>query len=113
MLFSKDKRELPTPENAPPGRPERPFSVPASHAVLGTPIEGPYPANLEIAYFGTGCFWGAEEIFWQIPGVYSTAVGYQGGGSPNPTYEEVCSGRTGHTEAVQVVYDPTKVSYQA
>ena len=79
MLFSKSKRELPTPDNALPGRSERPFRVPATHAVLGTPIEGPYPANLEVAYFGTGCFWGAEEIFWQVPGVWSTAVGYQGG----------------------------------
>jgi peptide-methionine (S)-S-oxide reductase len=112
MLFSKFKRELPTPDDALPGHAERPFGVPATHAVLGTPIEGPYPANLEVAFFGTGCFWGAEEIYWQMPGVYSTAVGYQGGVSPNPTYDEVCSGRTGHTEAVQVVYDPTKVSYQ-
>jgi peptide-methionine (S)-S-oxide reductase len=113
MLFSKFKRELPTPADALPGRPERPFTVPTTHAVLGTPIEGPFPANLEVAYFGTGCFWGAEEIFWKMPGVWSTAVGYQGGVSPNPTYEEVCSGRTGHTEAVQVVYDPAKVTYQA
>jgi peptide-methionine (S)-S-oxide reductase len=82
------------------------------HTVLGTPIEGPWPANLEVAVFGMGCFWGAERIFWRTPGVYSTSVGYAGGHTPNPTYEEVCSGRTGHTEAVQVVYDPAVVTYE-
>jgi peptide-methionine (S)-S-oxide reductase len=81
------------------------------HAVLGTSLTPPYPDGLEIAIFGLGCFWGAERTFWQTPGVYSTSVGYAGGHTPNPTYEEVCSGRTGHTEAVQVVFDPTKVSY--
>jgi peptide-methionine (S)-S-oxide reductase len=111
MLFSRFKRELPTSDNALPGRPERPFRVPKTHAVLGTPIEGPYPDGLEVAVFGTGCFWGTEEIFWQVPGVWSTAVGYAGGVTPNPTYDEVCSGGTGHTEVVQVVFDPAKVSY--
>ncbi|MEV0127377.1 peptide-methionine (S)-S-oxide reductase MsrA [Dactylosporangium sp. NPDC050688] len=86
--------------------------VAATHTVLGTPLRGPWPAGLEVAYFGMGCFWGAERIFWRIPGVHSTAVGYQGGFTANPTYEETCSGRTGHTEAVQVVYDPSKVSYE-
>jgi peptide-methionine (S)-S-oxide reductase len=112
MLFSKFKRELPSQTEALPGHPQRPYDVPRLHAVLGNPIEGPYPDRLEVAYFGMGCFWGAERIFWRTPGVWSTAVGYQGGISPNPTYEEVCSGRTGHTEAVQVVFDPTQVSYE-
>jgi peptide-methionine (S)-S-oxide reductase len=80
--------------------------------VLGTPIQPPFPENLEIAYFGLGCFWGAERIFWQTPGVYSTAVGYSGGYTPNPTYEEVCTGQTGHTEVVMVVFDPAKVTYE-
>jgi peptide-methionine (S)-S-oxide reductase len=82
------------------------------HTVLGTPLQGPWPENLAVAVFGMGCFWGAERIFWRTPGVYSTSVGYAGGHTPNPTYEEVCSGRTGHTEAVQVVYDPAVVSYE-
>jgi peptide-methionine (S)-S-oxide reductase len=112
MLFSKLKRELPSSDDALPGRDERPYPLPATHAVLGNPIEGPYPENLEIAYFGLGCFWGAERKFWQTPGVWSTAAGYQGGISTHPTYEEVCSGRTGHTEAVQVVFDPKLVSYE-
>jgi peptide-methionine (S)-S-oxide reductase len=112
VLFSQFKRKLPSSDEALPGRAQRPFSVPATHAVLGTPIEGPYPDGLEVAVFGMGCFWGAERIFWQTPGVWSTAVGYAGGSTPNPTYEETCSGRTGHTEAVQVVFDPAKVSYR-
>ncbi|GAA2391465.1 peptide-methionine (S)-S-oxide reductase MsrA [Dactylosporangium salmoneum] len=103
--------DLPTAESAIPGR-DTEMPVAARHTVLGTPLRGPWPAGLEVAYFGMGCFWGAERIFWRIPGVYSTAVGYQGGFTRNPTYEETCSGRTGHTEAVQVVYDPAKVSYE-
>ena len=111
MLFSRFKRQLPTPDEALPGRAERPYPVPAHHAVLGNPIEGPYPENLEVAVFAEGCFWGAEKAFWQIPGVWSTAAGYIAGETPNPTYEEVCSGQTGHTEAVQVVFDPAVVTY--
>jgi peptide-methionine (S)-S-oxide reductase len=105
------KHELPTPDAALPGRDE-PMRVPATHEVLGTPLTGPWAPGLEVAYFALGCFWGAEEIYWQLPGVVSTAVGYQGGHTPNPTYEEACSGRTGHTEAVQVVYDPAATSYE-
>jgi peptide-methionine (S)-S-oxide reductase len=86
--------------------------VPARHDVLGTPMKPPFPDGLETAVFGLGCFWGAERVFWQAPGVYTTAVGYAGGFTPNPTYEEVCSGRTGHTEAVLVVFDPAKTSYE-
>ena len=112
MLFSRQKTEMVAPQDALPGRAERPFAVPARHYVLDTPLEGPYPDGLETAYFGLGCFWGAERKFWETPGVYSTAVGYQGGITPNPTYEEVCSARTGHTEAVKVVFDPAKVSYR-
>ncbi|HEU0129474.1 MAG TPA: peptide-methionine (S)-S-oxide reductase MsrA [Mycobacteriales bacterium] len=100
------------PDEALPGRAERPFAVPATHYVLGNPIEPPYPAGLEVAVFGLGCFWGAERKFWQLPGVWSTAAGYAGGYTPNPTYEEVCSARTGHTEVVQVVFDPDVVSYR-
>ena len=112
MLFSRAKSTLVAPDEALPGRETRPFAVPATHAVLGTPIEPPYPAGLELAVFGSGCFWGAEELFWQLDGVYSTAAGYAGGYTPNPTYEEVCTGRTGHAEVVQVVFDPARVSYR-
>jgi peptide-methionine (S)-S-oxide reductase len=101
-----------TPEEALPGRDARPYAVPASHYVLGNPIEGPYPSHLEVAVFGLGCFWGAERRLWQTPGVWSTAAGYAGGTTPHPTYEEVCSARTGHTEVVQVVFDPAVVSYR-
>jgi len=113
MFLRRDKQTMVTPDDALPGRPERPFSVPAKHFVLGTPLEPPFPAGLEMAVFGMGCFWGAERKFWEAPGVYTTAVGYAGGYTPNPTYEEVCSGRTGHTEVVLVVFNPAKTSYDA
>jgi peptide-methionine (S)-S-oxide reductase len=111
MLFSKQKTQMVDAAAALPGRPNRLFEVPARHFVLDTALEGPYPDGLETAYFALGCFWGAERLFWQVDGVYTTAVGYQGGVTPNPTYDEVCSARTGHTEAVKVVFDPAKVSY--
>jgi len=107
----RNKAEQVTPEQALPGREER-IPVPARHDVLGTPLEPPFPEGFERAVFGLGCFWGAERIFWEAPGVYTTAVGSAGGHTPNPTYGEVCSGRTGHTEAVLVVFDPAKTSYE-
>ena len=103
------KLTLPTPEQALPGRSER-MRVPRSHFVNGAPLEPPFPEGTELALFGLGCFWGAERKFWQTPGVVSTAVGYAGGSTPNPSYEEVCSGRTGHTEVVRVVFDPRRVA---
>src|SRR5204863_1810962 len=106
-----DKLTVPTPERCLPGRAIR-MPVPERHFVNGHALAGPYPAGLEQAVFGLGCFWGAERVFWQAPGVWVTAVGYAGGSTPNPTYEEVCSGRTGHTEAVLVVYDPKLTSYE-
>jgi peptide-methionine (S)-S-oxide reductase len=106
------KLDLPTAEEALKGRTEA-MRVPATHEVLGTALTGPWPEGLEVASFGLGCFWGAERVFWKAPGVYTTAVGYQGGQTPNPTYEETCSGRTGHTEAVLVVYDPSLISFES
>ncbi len=107
----RNKAELPTATQALPGR-STPLPVPRTHFVNGHPLQPPFPAGLKEAVFGLGCFWGAERKFWQVPGVYSTAVGYAGGYTPNPTYEEVCSGRTGHTEVVKVVYDPREVTYE-
>jgi peptide-methionine (S)-S-oxide reductase len=112
MLFSSRKTRLIDPERALRGR-ETPLRVPERHAVLGTPLAPPFPEGLQRAVFGMGCFWGAERIFWQADGVYTTAVGYAGGFTPNPTYEEVCSTSTGHTEAVLVVFDPAVTSYEA
>ncbi|MDS3859438.1 peptide-methionine (S)-S-oxide reductase MsrA [Thermosynechococcaceae cyanobacterium BACA0444] len=111
-LFGLGKKlTLPTLEDAFPGR-SQPIPIPATHYVNGNPLAPPYPPEMEIALFGLGCFWGAERKFWQIPGVYVTAVGYAAGVTPNPTYQEVCTGMTGHNEVVQVVYDPGQVSYQ-
>jgi peptide-methionine (S)-S-oxide reductase len=110
MLFTRKKVELPSPEDALPGRAER-MPVPERHFVNGHPLVPPFPAGTEQALFGMGCFWGAERKFWQAPGVYTTAVGYAGGLTPNPTYEEVCSGLTGHTEAVLVVFETGSTSY--
>jgi peptide-methionine (S)-S-oxide reductase len=106
-----NKTSMVSREDALPGRPET-MLVPARHAVLDAPLAPPYPDGVEVADFGLGCFWGAERKFWQTPGVVTTAAGYQGGHTPNPTYEEVCSGRTGHTEVVRVVFDPAAISYE-
>jgi peptide-methionine (S)-S-oxide reductase len=111
VFLRHKKLELPTPDQALPGR-LLPMPVADNHVVLCTPLKGPWPAGLEVAVFGMGCFWGAERIFWQLPGVYSTSAGYAGGFTANPTYEQTCSGATGHTEVVQVVYDPTKIAYE-
>jgi peptide-methionine (S)-S-oxide reductase len=108
--FFADKLKVVTPEQALPGRSEK-MTVPASHFVNGARLEPPFPEGAELALFGLGCFWGAERKFWQTPGVVSTSAGYAGGSTPNPTYREVCSGQTGHTEVVRVVFDPRKVSY--
>jgi peptide-methionine (S)-S-oxide reductase len=110
-LFTAQKTTMPAPEAALKGRAAK-MPVPERHLVNGTPLVGPFPAGLEQAVFGMGCFWGAERKFWQKSGVYTTASGYAGGYTPNPTYEEVCSGRTGHTEVVLVVFDPKKVTYE-
>ena len=106
-----DKLRLPAKDEALPGRPD-PIPTDANHFVNGAALKGPYPKGAELAQFALGCFWGAERLFWKLPGVLVTAVGYSGGITPNPTYEEVCSGRTGHTEVVLVVYDPGTISYE-
>ena len=110
-MFGRRTTEMPTPETALPGRAEA-MAVPERHVVTGAPLRPPFPQGLEEAVFAMGCFWGAERKFWELDGVYTTAVGYAGGFTPNPTYEETCSGRTGHAEAVLVVFDPGKVSYE-
>ena len=111
LNFLKQKTAMPAPDDALPGRDEEMPGVPESHFVLGMPLKPPFPEGIETAVFGMGCFWGAEKGFWELPGVYTTAVGYAAGHTPNPTYEEVCSGRTGHNEVVLVAFDPSKVSY--
>jgi peptide-methionine (S)-S-oxide reductase len=110
VLFGSKTLRIPTPEDALPGRAER-MPVPAKHFVNGQPLVPPFPAGMQTALFGLGCFWGAERKFWQTPGVFTTAVGYAAGVTPNPTYREVCTGRTGHAEVVLVVFDPARVSY--
>ena len=114
MLFNRHKNTLPTEEQALKGHAEQWFTLAEEHLVLKTPLVTPaseIPEGYEVAVFGLGCFWGAEEAYWQVPGVWSTSVGYAGGHTPHPSYEQVCSGQTGHTEAVRVVYDPKQVSY--
>ena len=111
MLFTRKPAAMPTPEEALPGR-ETPILVPGRHLVLGTPIGPTFPEGTEQAIFGMGCFWGAERLFWQAPGIYTTAAGYAAGFTPNPTYQEVCTGRTGHNEVVLAVFDTEKTSYE-
>ncbi|HVM20545.1 MAG TPA: peptide-methionine (S)-S-oxide reductase MsrA [Egibacteraceae bacterium] len=110
MLFSRSKTSMVTPDQALPGR-DTPMPVPARHYVNGNPLTPPFPEGYQQAIFGMGCFWGAERLFWQVDGVYTTAAGYSGGYTPNPTYEEVCTAQTGHAEVVLVVWDPDAVSY--
>ncbi|WP_316357953.1 peptide-methionine (S)-S-oxide reductase MsrA [Devosia sp.] len=112
MFFKSKPTSIPAASEALPGR-DMAMPVAPEHFVNGQALKGPYPAGAQTIYFGLGCFWGAERLFWQLPGVIVTAVGYQGGSTPNPSYEEVCSGRTGHTEAVKVVYDPATISLEA
>ncbi len=112
-LLKKKPADLPTADQALPGRAARAYAVPERHAVLGHALEPPYPASIEVAYFGMGCFWGAERRFWQQEGVWTTAAGYAAGTTPHPTYEEVCSGLTGHNEVVLVAWDPAVISFEA
>ena len=110
-MFTSYKTRLVTPDEALPGRDHHIFPVPTTHAVLGTPIHGPFPEGTALLFVGMGCFWGAEKKMWRLPGVFTTAVGYQGGITPYPTYEEVCTGRTGHSENVLIAYDPAVLSH--
>jgi peptide-methionine (S)-S-oxide reductase len=112
MMLNSDKTQMVSAEDALPGRKSPSFDVPETHAVLGTPLKPPFPEGIEVAYLALGCFWGAERLFWEMDGVYSTAVGYQNGITPNPTYEETVTGKTGHAETVMVAYDPNKISYE-
>jgi peptide-methionine (S)-S-oxide reductase len=112
MIFGKSKTQLPDVADALPGRDARQHAVGDQHLVLGNPIETDPPEGFEVVVVGLGCFWGEEKTFWEVPGVWSTSVGYAGGVTPNPTYEEVCTGRTGHAEVVRIVFDPEKVSFQ-
>ncbi|RQX18046.1 peptide-methionine (S)-S-oxide reductase [Micromonospora ureilytica] len=111
MFLRRMKADMVSPDQALPGR-QIAMPVADRHEVLGTPLKGPFPEGLQVAVFGMGCFWGAERLFWTLPGVYTTSAGYAGGITKNPTYEETCSGRTGHAEVVQVVYDPSKINYE-
>jgi peptide-methionine (S)-S-oxide reductase len=110
-FFNSKPDTIPSPADALAGRPD-PIVVPGSHTILGTPLAGPWPVGTKTGIFGLGCFWGAEKAFWQLPGVVTTAVGYAGGSTPNPTYNEACTGKTGHAEAVLVAYDPARISYE-
>lgn len=111
MIFNRSKSELPGADSALPGREGRQYQVGGTHLTLGNPVETQAPDGFGVAVFGLGCFWGEEKTFWEVPGVWSTSVGYAGGVTPNPTYEEVCTGRTGHAEVVRVIFDPAKVTY--
>ncbi|MCW2801587.1 MAG: peptide-methionine (S)-S-oxide reductase [Aeromicrobium sp.] len=111
MIFNSNKNQLPAADAALPGRSGRPYQVGGTHLTLGNPVETQAPDGFEVAIIGLGCFWGEEKTFWEVPGVWSTSVGYAGGVTPNPTYEEVCTGRTGHAEVVRVIFDPAKVTY--